>query len=129
MIDTISSTPNASETIESTQTKTESIIQDGIVTNEEEWQGYYIVKSILRENLDIKRIFVRDKKNYCGILLDDNNRKPICRLYFNSKKKYLGLFSDNKDEEKVAIEDFNEIYNYAEKLKSTISNYENTSKI
>lgn len=73
-----------------------------------------------RRNCDI-----RNKKNYCGILLDNNNRKPICRLYFNSKKKYLGLFADNKNEEKVAIEDLNDIYNYAEKLKVTVNNYDN----
>jgi predicted type IV restriction endonuclease len=88
-------------------------------------QAYYIVKSILRENLDIKRIYIRDKKNYCGILLDDNNRKPICRLYFNSKKKYLGLFSDNKNEEKVVIEDLNDIYMCTDKLKITVNNYDN----
>jgi predicted type IV restriction endonuclease len=88
-------------------------------------QAYYIVKSILRENLDIKRIYIRDKKNYCGILLDDNNRKPVCRLYFNSKKKYLGLFADNKNEEKVVIEDLNDIYSYADKLKISVGNYDN----
>jgi len=98
---------------------------DEIVTTDEEKQAYYIVKSILRENLDIKRIYIRDKKNYCGILLDDNNRKPICRLYFNSKKKYLGLSSDNKNEEKVVIGDLNDIYKCTDKLKITVSNYDN----
>jgi hypothetical protein len=61
----------------------------------------------------------------CVILLDDSNRKPVCRLYFNSKKKYLGLFADNKNEEKVAIEDLNNIYSYADKLKITVGNYDN----
>lgn len=61
----------------------------GILTTGEELEGYYIIKSILRESLDLKRIAIRDKKSYCGVLLDDNNRKPICRMYFNTKQKYL----------------------------------------
>ncbi|WP_292388161.1 type I restriction endonuclease [Methanosarcina sp. UBA5] len=94
-----------------------------IVTTQEEIEGYFIVKSILRENIDLNRVAIRDKKSYCGILLDDNNRKPICRMYFNTKQKYLGLFID-KNEEKVPIEDLNGIYSYADKLKGTIDDYE-----
>jgi hypothetical protein len=96
-----------------------------IITTDEEVQGYYIVKSILRENIDLKRIVIRDKKSYCGILLDNNNRKPICRMYFNTKQKYLGLFTEGKNEEKVPIEDLNHMYSYADKLKIIVSNYEN----
>ncbi|KKG69844.1 restriction endonuclease or methylase [Methanosarcina mazei] len=95
------------------------------ITTEEEIEGYHIVKSILRENVDLKRIVMRDKKSYCGILLDDNNRKPICRMYFNTKQKYLGLFTEEKNEEKVPIEDLNCIYSYADKLKSAVNIYEN----
>jgi len=98
---------------------------EGIVTTGEELEGYYIIKAILRESLDLKRIAIRDKKSYCGVLLDDNNRKPICRMYFNNKQKYLGLFTGDKEEEKVSIEDLNCIYNYADILKSTVSSYDN----
>ena len=95
-----------------------------IETTEEELEGYYIIKAILRESLDPKRIALRDKKSYCGVLLDDNNRKPICRMYFNTKQKYLGLFTENKDEEKVPIDDLNCIYDYADTLKNTVRNYD-----
>lgn len=105
-----------------------SDVLDEVVTTGDELEGYYIIKAILRENLDLKRIAIRDKKSYCGILLDDNNRKPICRMYFNTKQKYLGLFTDIKNEEKIPIQDLNEIYNFAERLKSTISNYENSKQ-
>ncbi len=96
-----------------------------IVTTEEELEGYYIIKAILRESLDLNRIAIRDKKSYCGVLLDDNNRKPICRMYFNTKQKYLGLFTGDKYEEKVPIDDLNCIYDYANKLKNTVSSYDN----
>lgn len=119
---------NSNEGKELSSPETVNNNSDEIVTSSEELEGYYIIKAILRENLDLKRIAIRDKKSYCGVLLDDNNRKPICRMYFNTKQKYLGLFTDNKDEEKIPIEDLNGIYKHAEKLKSTISSYENNKQ-
>jgi predicted type IV restriction endonuclease len=95
-----------------------------VVTTEDEWEGYYIIKAILHEVLDINRVAIRDNLSYCGILLDNSNRKPICRLHFNGKQKYLGLFDENKKEEKILIETINDIYNHSEKLKTTISFYD-----
>jgi predicted type IV restriction endonuclease len=101
---------------------------DGIVTTEEEIEGYNIIKAILRDTIDVKRIVMRDTKSYCGILLDDNNRKPICRLRFNSSyQKYFGMFSQ-KQEEKVPINDVNDIFKYADKIKITVSEYETADK-
>ena len=90
---------------------------------DEERDGYLIVKAILREIVDQKRIFHRDMDSYCGILFEDNNRKPICRLHFNRKQKYIGLFDANKNEERVAINDLDEIYKYADRLKATVTGY------
>lgn len=41
---------------------------------------------------------MRDSKSYCAILLDNNNRKPVCRLWFNRSQYYLGLFDEQKNE-------------------------------
>lgn len=97
--------------------------QDKIVTTEEELEGFYIVKSILRDVIDPKRIVYRDTINYFGILLDDTNRKPICRLHFNRAQKYIGLFND-KIEERISVDALNDIYKYADRLKSTALSYE-----
>ncbi len=95
-----------------------------IVTTEDEIEGHRIVREILREVIAPERVVMRDTISYCGILFDDNNRKPICRLHFNNpKRKYLGLFDENKTEEKVPIGDLNEIYQYADRLKATIFRY------
>jgi hypothetical protein len=59
-----------------------------VITTAEEIEAYYIVKSILRPYVDIKRVIMRDVQSYCGILLDDNNRKPICCFHFNAAQKY-----------------------------------------
>jgi hypothetical protein len=56
-------------------------------------------------------------------LLDDNNRKPLCRLRFNSKQKYISLIDAEKNEEKIAIDTVDDIYKYAEKLRATAQGY------
>jgi predicted type IV restriction endonuclease len=95
-----------------------------VVTTEEEIEGYHIVRAILREVVDVKRIVMRDVMSYCGILLDDNNRKPICRLYFNTSQKYIGLFDNNKKEAREPIDGVDDIYKYADRLKATIALFE-----
>lgn len=97
----------------------------GIVTTDDEMEGYYIIKSILREVVDSERVVMRDTKSYCGILLDDNNRKPLCRLHFNSSQYYLGIIiSPDKEEERVAINSLDDIFQHAERLRLTPSFYE-----
>lgn len=95
-----------------------------IVTTPEEIEAFYIVKSILRELVDIKRVHARDTASYFGVLLDNNNRKPICRLRFNFKQKYISLFDKDKNEEKVAIDDLNDIYGVADRLRAAVALYE-----
>lgn len=98
--------------------------QPKIVTTEEEIEGYHIIKSILREVIDPSRVAMRDKITYCGILMDDNNRKPICRFHFNTSTKYIGLFDQDKNEQKKAIETLDDIYKFADELKNTPSFYD-----
>lgn len=90
--------------------------QSKIVTTDEELEGYYIVKSIVRNVLSADRITYRDKQSYFGILCDDNNRKCICRLAFNHKQKYI-IFVDNKIETKYPISTLDDIYNYSKELQ------------
>lgn len=96
-----------------------------IVTTEEEIEGFQIVKAILREKLPASRIAYRDAITYFGVLLDDNNRKPICRLHFNGIKKYIEFFDKGKDSsERVLIDSLDDIYTYKERLLHTIENYD-----
>lgn len=97
--------------------------ENKVVTTEEEHEGFHLVKAILRKTVDPKRIIMRDTQSYCGVLLDDNKRKPICRLHFNGKQKYLGLFNAEKKEEKVPIGGIDDIYAFAERLRETVGVY------
>lgn len=96
-----------------------------IITTEEELEGFQIVKAILREKLPADRIAARDTQSYFGVLLDDNNRKPLCRLHFNSGNKYIELFHNGKDAgEKVLLSSLDEIYGFREQLHGASQNYQ-----
>lgn len=107
----------------------ESNEKQDIITTDEELESFMIVKSMLRPFIDINRVAYRDTISYFGVLLDDNNRKPICRMRFNGvHKKYFVTIDSEKKEVKHEISSLNDIYNYLEELKSTISMYEKESK-
>jgi len=103
----------------------ETIEEDNrVFTSEEEMEGYRIIVAILRRKLPTHRIVYRDTQSYFGILLDDNNRKPLCRLHLNGGKKYLGLFHENKAEIKQSIQSIDDIYLFEKELLETVSLYE-----
>lgn len=95
-----------------------------IDTTSEELEGYYVIRGILSEVVDPKRVVMRDVRSYCGILLDDNNRKPLCRLHFNTGQKYIGLFDEEKNETREPIGEMTEIYRFAKRLKETAARYD-----
>ncbi|WP_424192760.1 type I restriction endonuclease [Ampullimonas aquatilis] len=102
----------------------DGVAEPQVITTAEETEGFHIVRAILRGIVSPKRINMRDAQSYCAILLDDNNRKPICRLRFNNLDKLsLGLFNEQKEEERVALESVDDIYNYAEQIKAAASLY------
>ncbi|SMG18114.1 type I restriction endonuclease [Cedecea sp. NFIX57] len=104
--------------------ETEEKTEDSeIVTTVEELEGYHIVKAIVRTVVEANRINHRDTKSYFGILLDDNNRKPICRLHFNRAQKYIGIFDEAKAETRHPISSLDDIYLHAEILKATACSY------
>lgn len=99
-------------------------LRDEIETTMEEVEGYNIVRAIVVSEVDYSRVIARDTKSYCGILLDDNNRKPICRLHFNRTQKYLGVFDEDKQEERIPIDRVEDIYLHAERLRTTARQYD-----
>lgn len=97
---------------------------DGIITTAEEIEGFHIVKAIIRKHISSERITFRDTRSYFGILIDDNNRKPVCRLHFNRSQMYIGLFDANKVETRHPIVMLDEIYNFTEQLVETAMRYQ-----
>jgi hypothetical protein len=95
-----------------------------VFTTEEELEGFMIVKTILRQKISATRITYRDAQSYFAILLDDNNRKTICRLYLNGNKKFFVTLDDQKKEVKNEINSLDDIFNYSETLLNIVDNYD-----
>lgn len=127
--DRLKSALNISEKIEGKDnSKTNPIIDNNetskIITTDEELEAFQIVKAILREKISSDRIAPRDTQSYFGVLLDDNNRKPICRFHFNTANKYLETFANGKDAgEKIQLNSLDEIYNFRIQLHQAIDQY------
>ena len=82
------------------------------------------MRAIVCELVAAKRVVMRDAQSYCAILLDDNNRRTICRLCFNSpKKKYIQIPDGNKEMARVNIADVQDIYAQAVRLKEAVRVY------
>lgn len=107
----------------------EAIINSAKVdTTPEEIEGFLIVKTILRQKINAKRIVHRDAQSYFAILLDDNNRKTICRLYLNGSKKYLVTIDDQKKEIRNEILTIDDIFSHSDKLNEIVAGYDAEKK-
>lgn len=108
---------------ESVQQEVQSMEDLKVFTTPEELEGFYVVRAIVCSKVAASRVAIRDNQSYCGILLDDNNRKPICRLHFTEKKKSVTFFDTGK-EERINIEQIADLYNHSSRLIATIDSYE-----
>ena len=95
-----------------------------VITTEEELEGFMIVKTILRQKISATRITHRDAQSYFAILLDDNNRKTICRLYLNGSRKFFVTLDDQKKEVKNEINSLDDIFKHSETLLKIVDNYD-----
>jgi hypothetical protein len=102
-----------------------------IIITEEEWEAFYIVRSIISQITDDSRIAIRERKYYCNMLLDDNQKKIILRLHITSKHKFLGFFDKQERdsrgtriEDKVPIENISEIYKFKDRILKTVKTYD-----
>ena len=81
------------------------------------------MRATVCSEVGVDRVAARDTQTYFGVLLDDNNRKPIARLWINRGQKYLGVFDESKQETRLPIDAPQDIYNHADALRKTVANY------
>ena len=115
--DGLSESPSESDAAPTTATQAQ------IVTTDDELEGFRIIRAILRRDIPPFRVYHRDTKSYFGVILDDNNRKPICRLHLNRSKWYIGLFDENKREHRHPLGSLDDIYEHADALIATAKRY------
>ena len=92
--------------------------EKGIITTQEEIDAYNIVRSILRQYVDVKRIQYNDYKSYFTVNLDGSTWWWICRLYLGKRKKQFCIPKDNyASNEWIEIESIDDILKYADRIK------------
>lgn len=111
-----------SEIALSDETPSESDIINKINTTSEELEGYAIIKSILREDINPDDINYKDTETYFGILYQNNTRKWICRLYLGTKKSIVFPTVD-KGQERIYIDSLNDLYQYEDKFKNIVQKF------
>lgn len=108
-----SETPAEEETKEITATEP----ADEIITTAEELQSFYIIKSILGNDIELNRITYKDTVSYFSVLIDNKVTRWVCRIYLKEHTKYLIIPNGDK-QEKYNIDKISDIYNLSEKLKT-----------
>lgn len=103
---------------------TEDINSLDIITTQEELEGFYTIKAILRSVINTERVCYRDTKNYFNILMDNNKLKTICRLHLNTKQKYIGFIGEDKKEIRTPINTLDDIYRFAEQITEIARKFE-----
>lgn len=111
-----------SEIALSDETPSESDIINKINTTSEELEGYAIIKSILRADINPDDINYKDTETYFGILYQNNTRKWICRLYLGTKKSIVFPTVD-KGQERIYIDNLNDLYQYEDKFKNIVQKF------
>lgn len=86
-----------------------------ILTTEEELQSFYIIKSILRNKIELNRITYKDTASYFSILLDEKVSKWVCRIFIKEKIKYV-IIPNNSINEKYTLSTLDCIYDLSDKL-------------
>ena len=94
-----------------------------IVTTNEEFYAHWLCKGIVHGVIEPHRVAFRDSKTYASVLIDDNNRKPLCRFHFNGRVKQVGTFDANKQETRHAIEEVDDLLKFARTLRKTARQY------
>ncbi|MDR2861297.1 MAG: type I restriction enzyme HsdR N-terminal domain-containing protein [Syntrophobacterales bacterium] len=94
----------------------ESENTSGIVTTEEEIQGFFIVKAILAEGVDISKVSYKDTINYFSILFNGMPTKWICRLRITPNKMQIGFPNESGVEIRNDLASLDELYKFKDEL-------------
>ncbi len=83
--------------------------EDGVLTLESEILVYNMVQALVADVIPPERIWFRDAKSYASVLVDDNNRKPICRLHLHGTKGYVGTIGADRSSTKREVSSVDDV--------------------
>jgi hypothetical protein len=118
----VASKENA-ESAQTPTTETDAIEEDASIITFEEIEAFAIVKSILRDMIDVDRLAYRHAKQYLAILFDDKKNKRICRFWFSGNQKFITTPDENKKPVRHDISSLNDIYKYSDFIREVCTRY------
>ena len=106
--------------------------EPAIITTDKEIEAYYIVKSILSEICAEDRVFMKDRKDYCNIVLDNNVRRQLVTLKFNNESnlriRLYDNFTKNDRGKKISplinIDSVHDLYKYKDNIIDAFNKYD-----
>lgn len=102
---------------------TEETSASRINTTVVELEGFFIVKSLLRDVVTPSRITHKDTESYFGVLLDNNTWKWICRLSLGQGQKLIIIPDENKKGTRYNISEIEDLYDFKEQLIEVVKRY------
>lgn len=106
------------EPVANSEASEEAPSEPKVVTTEEEYDAFRIIKAIACSELPLDRIAIRDAQSYCNVVVDGSPRKVLAKLYFNTRNKYLGLLDDDRNETKVPLDSLEDIYTWSDEIRA-----------
>ncbi len=114
--DKILSAIENNETKDNTENNTNENTSTKITPTDDEMEAFYIVKTILKNSINLDDIYFKKTESYFAILYKNNVRKWICRFNIKDTQKVLMLPNENKEIYKYTLENINDIMDYKNSL-------------
>ena len=77
-----------------------------------EMEAFNVIKHILKNVINVDRIYYRDTTSYLSVLYDNKNYKWICRLKFKKGNKYIVLPNGTSNGKSILIDGVSDILKY-----------------
>ena len=95
---------------------------NALKTNEH-WEILNIVKEILQNVIDVRKVSLKYTSSYIAVLYEKNTRKWICRITLSSTQQSLVIPDENKNELRFNIDDISDLFNYSEQIIESARRY------
>lgn len=104
-------------------TATTSVNDINALKTNEHWEILNIVKEILQNVIDVRKISLKYTSSYIAVLYEKNTRKWICRITLSSNQQSLIIPDENKNELRYSIDNISDLFKYSEQIIESTRRY------